>query len=1061
MNNNHNDLTFFTNQPDRDLYSRFCKILNSNTQFFDVLVGYFRTSGFFKLYPAMENIEKIRILIGLSVDKYTVKIIDQASEQIIYDARTAKEAHSAISSSVEAEFANSQDSANVELGVRTFINWLKLGKLEMRMYTQAPIHAKVYIMRKDMEKVPDTYGSVITGSSNFSLAGLQNNLEFNVELKDSRDVEFALGCFEELWVNSIDIKDTFIDTINNKTWLKNDISPYELYLKTVYEFFKEEINSDKETNADKLLPDGYMKLQYQIDAVTSAKKILEAYNGVFISDVVGLGKTYICAMLAKALKKGHNKLIICPPVLVDYWDGVMKEFDVVADIISLGKLDKLIENPNKLDRYEYVFIDEVHRFRNSNTEGYTMLHQICKGKKIVLISATPINNYSSDIENQIYLFQNKHSSTIIPNTRNLEGFFARLNTELNKVPRGTKEYSNVLRRNSEIIRDQLLRSIMIRRTRKEIIEFYASDLQKQGLKFPKLGSPEQVIYSFDKQTEDVFQETMMAIKNLDYARYTPLLFLKNNKKFASMLVAQKNMSGFMKSILVKRLESSFYAFRMTLDRFILSYEQFIEMVKNKEVYISKKVNVYDLLDSGDDAKLMRLVEDEKVQHFKSDEFTPLFIPSLERDLAVLKQLKDHWATITTDPKLEQFKKELMTNSKLKNNKVIIFTESKETAHYLGDNLKEIYGVKVAVFSGESSSYQKLEIEYSFNPKYETENKGKYDILITTDVLAEGINLHLANVLINYDLPWNPTRIMQRGGRINRVGSKHDNIYIFNFFPTSQADSQLSLKERIISKLQLFHDTLGEDFKYLSDEEQISSHKLYEELTKNFDEDEVGTNPELYYLNLIRTIRDNDIELFNKIKSLPLKAKTGKVSNMTDTVSTISFIRKGYLKKFFKTDSVTEELTFMQAIEYIKSEKTEKAAAVDCKYFADLESNKKAFDDSLSEEETVVIGKIPITGNDGKIIKILKALLQCRKFTDIEEEIINKMIQLWEDGEIPSGITKDILKEIKKIDDPIEVYHEVYDMIPDRYFEQSTSPKENTNHEKQVVLSMHLKNGGDN
>ncbi|MDI6915734.1 MAG: hypothetical protein QMC95_16205 [Desulfitobacteriaceae bacterium] len=169
-------------------------------------------------------------------------------------------------------------------------------------------------MRKDMDKVPDQYGSVITGSSNFSMAGLKNNLEFNVELKDSRDVEFALDKFEELWKQSIDIADIYVDTIKEKTWLKDDITPYELYLKTLYEFFKEEINQDKEAILNELLPDGYMRLQYQIDAVTQAKKTLEAYGGVFISDVVGLGKTYICAILAKTLKN-RRKLIICPPYI--------------------------------------------------------------------------------------------------------------------------------------------------------------------------------------------------------------------------------------------------------------------------------------------------------------------------------------------------------------------------------------------------------------------------------------------------------------------------------------------------------------------------------------------------------------------------------------------------------------------------------------------------------------------------------------------------------------------------------------------------------------------------
>lgn len=325
----HNDLTFFTNEPERDLYSRFSKILKSNVQFFDILVGYFRTSGFFKMYEAMESVEKIRILVGLNVDKYTVKIIDKANAQIAFDAPTVKEAKEAFSESVEDEFNKSETSAEIEQGVRTFIEWLKNGKLEMRMYIDAPIHAKVYIMRKDMEKTPDTYGSVITGSSNFSEAGLQNNLEFNVELKDSRDVEFALNKFEELWSKGVPITEDYVEAVEKKTWLRNDITPYEIYLKTLYEFFKEEINADKDLLAENLLPEGYMKLQYQLDAVVQAKKILEAYNGVFISDVVGLGKTYICAMLAKSLKKG-KKLIICPPVLVDYW----KDFILYGDLMK-------------------------------------------------------------------------------------------------------------------------------------------------------------------------------------------------------------------------------------------------------------------------------------------------------------------------------------------------------------------------------------------------------------------------------------------------------------------------------------------------------------------------------------------------------------------------------------------------------------------------------------------------------------------------------------------------------------------------------------------------------
>ena len=309
-----NDLKFFTNEPERDLYSRFSTILKSNTQFFDVLVGYFRTSGFFRVYPALENVEKIRILVGLNVDRFTVKIIDRAKQEIQYTTITRKESNDILKESIENEFEASATTSEVEKGVRKFIDWMKSGKLEMRLYAESPIHAKVYIMRKDPEKVPDMFGSVITGSSNFSEAGLLNNMEFNVELKDAPDVQFALDKFEELWKKGEDIRETYIETVQNRTWMKDDITPYQLYLKTLYEFFKEEINADRE-NFQTLLPEGYMRLQYQIDSVTQARQKLDAYGGVFISDVVGLGKTYICAMLANTFNRNTYKLLSVHP----YW----------------------------------------------------------------------------------------------------------------------------------------------------------------------------------------------------------------------------------------------------------------------------------------------------------------------------------------------------------------------------------------------------------------------------------------------------------------------------------------------------------------------------------------------------------------------------------------------------------------------------------------------------------------------------------------------------------------------------------------------------------------------
>lgn len=1044
----YTDLKFFTNEPERDLYSRFAVILKNNTQFFDVLVGYFRTSGFFKLYPALEDVEKIRVLVGLNVDKYTVDIIDQANAEQL----TIKQASEQFEKGVEEEFEKSATSEEIEKGVRTFIDWLKAGKIEMRMYAESPIHAKVYIMRKDPAKDPENYGSVITGSSNFSEAGLLNNLEFNVELKDSADVHFALDKFEELWKDGVPIQDAYVDAVQKKTWLRNDITPYEIYLKTLYEFFREELNADKDMPKD-LLPEGYMRLQYQLDAVTQAKKTIQAYNGVFISDVVGLGKTYICAMLAKSLGKG-KKLIVCPPVLVSYWEEVLLEFDVAAKVVSLGKLDDILNSDTE---YDYVFVDEAHRFRNAGTDSFSKLHEICYGKKVVLISATPINNYTSDIENQIYLFQPKHNSNIV-GVKNLEGFFASLNGKLKGLEKGTPDYLAQIRDNSEEIRDKILRHIMIRRTRTEIEQYYHDDLEKQGLSFPKLGAPEQIIYTFDETTDGIFTETVAAIKDFTYSRYKPLTYLKDPKKYASMLAAQHNMGGFMKGILVKRLESSFYAFRMTLSRFIESYEKFIEMYKTKgEVWISKKVDVYELVDSGEIDKLMKMVEEDNAFHFMTSEFKSNFIIDLNKDLSKLKYLRDLWDSVTTDPKLDKFCEDLQNDKKLLGNKKIIFTESKETAGYLEDALKKLYGERVISYSGDSSAKLKSDIEDSFNPKYAGKGNDRYDVLITTDVLAEGINLHRSNALINYDLPWNPTRIMQRVGRINRVGTEHSEIFVFNFFPTAQSSKHMPLKDRILEKLQAFHDTLGEDFKYLSDEEVVSSQKLFNDLTSNLDQEEESTSPELAYLAVIRQIRDNDKPLFEKIKRLPKKSKTGRNSDKVKGDSTVTFIRKGALKEFFITDSKeTNQISFIETARLLECEPDEEKVNVGAAYYSHFESNNKAFDESLVQEDVIEVAKAPLRGNDMKVMHVLRALQNEPTLTDDQEDVVKRLIRAYENGDVPQNVTKSIVKELGQTEDLGETFFVISNNVPDQYLYERKDAVLTYDGDKQVILSCYMK-----
>lgn len=1058
MKHNYNDLTFFTNEENSTLYDRFNKILNNNVQFFDVLVGYFRSSGFYKMYESMDKVEKTRILVGLNLDKKSVEMIHTAHNEIQIDFTSNKEAKEQYSTEVSNDIETSEDTRDVEIGIKKFIEFIKNGKLEIRVYPHQPIHAKVYIMRKDLDKSED-FGKVITGSSNFSKSGLLDQLEFNVELKDSRDVRFALDKFEELWKESVDVTEEYIEQAEN-SWIREDITPYELFLKCLYEYFKEEINQDKVDAKSLGLPPGFMKLQYQLHAVTRAEKIIAMYNGVFISDVVGLGKTYIGAMLAKRLK-GGKKLIICPPVLQKNWDNVLLEFDVAARVESLGKLDSILNSD--LDRYEYIFIDEAHRFRNEDNSTYAKLHQICKGKKVILISATPQNNYISDIANQIYLFQNRKNSNIIPNQKDLEGFFKKLEKRLKKYEKGTSEYLEISREVSTEIREKVLNHIMVRRTRKEISKYYKKDLEAQGLTFPTLNTPEKIIYEFDNKVEVAFNKTLDIIKILSYSRYKTLTYLNDvPAKYKPLLVGQQNMGGFMKGILLKRLESSFYAFNKTLDRFIESYENFIAMYNSGVVYISKKYNVYDLINNGEEEKLDFIVDKEDAFKFNSENFQEIFINDLEFDLANLKMIKRMWTPIEIDPKLDKFIDDLKNNNILKKSKILIFTESKETAEYLKENIDKYFKNQTMLFTGGSKNRDRDVIQENFNPDVsDKQQKDDFRILVTTDVLAEGISLHRANVIVNYDLPWNPTRIMQRVGRINRVGTKHDNIYVFNFFPSAQVGEHMSLEENITAKIQAFHDTLGEDFKYLSEDEEIDTYgifgkNLYDKLNskQSLEEEDFDEDSTLKYLQIIRNLRDEDEDLFVKIKNYPRKIRSAKY---LDKDGTLTFFRNGYMKRFFISEElVSRELTFLDAMKLMESDKEEKHHNVSNSYYENLEKNKTELIKILQEESM----DISPTRKEGKshdktIIKTLKALNSYPKFTDSEVAKIHKLMDLFEDGAIPSATGKDIVKTTKGICDPIEIFNTIWDLVPDSYIKNSDNKEEIKDYNTEVVLSLDL------
>jgi len=1043
------DLTFITNEKGNKLSDRFNTLIN-NTRLFDCLVGYFYKSGFHQIYKSLEGVEKIRILIGISTNTQTYDLIKQSR---LASTREIKDSYE---NKVIQETENAEDSIQTEEGIRKFIEWIKSGKLEIRVYPDERVHAKLYIMTFKEGSIDK--GRVVTGSSNLTKSGLNENLEFNIELKNRSDYEFALSKFNDLWKDSVEVSEKYVETINKKTWLNDEITPYELYLKFLYEYLKEKINIDQEELSKTFLPENFMDLEYQKDAVRDAKMKLEEYGGVFISDVVGLGKTFISALLAQQLN--GRTLVIAPPTLLDKnnpgsWPNVFDEFGVrQREFESLGKLDSIIKRGT--EKYKNVIIDESHRFRTESTQMYEKLFRICRGKRVILVSATPLNNTPMDILGQIKLFQNAHKSTLPnPKVRDLEKYFKKLQNKLKDLDRqkDKEEYLKIIQENAQDIRENVLQYLMVRRTRGSIKKYYGKDLESQKLKFPEVIDPNPILYHFDEELDKIFNKTIeLIIKRLKYSRYMALNYYTGKTELTGSV--KVILSQLMKILSLKRLESSFFAFKKTIDRFIHSYERFIEEYDKGYVYVSKKYTnrVFELAESDDEESIQKLIESGGVTKYPSKDFSSGFIKDLKEDLKILKEIQSLWEKVTKDPKLDKFLEILSKDNILKKYKLIVFTESKETASYLEEKLKNKQ--KVLAFSSKSSEAIRGKVIDNFDPAV----KNKQDdirILISTDILSEGVNLNRSNVVINYDIPWNPIKMMQRVGRINRVSKNppFDKIYTYNFFPAGPINEKISLKEAAEAKIRAFIEMLGNDAKLLTDEE-IKSHSFLfkrlnsKETISGEGEDE---DTELKYLTFLRNIRDNDKDLFEKIKRLPKKARTAR-KHKDNLSSVLTFFRKGKLRKtFIANEKSVEEVDFEKATKLLEANKTDKKESLDENFYKYLGVNKKEFDEVFIKETEDVGAPRGRTG-ENKLIKLIKAIHKSKEFTEEDEEYLQEVLNLLKEGGIDKSSIKRILKSVEKEINPLKILVKIKSGIPKELFQGTFVSGADISGPKEVILS---------
>lgn len=1002
---------FFTNETGNTLLEKIEGVFNHrNVHFFDALVGYFRASGYFRIRKFIERTPQIRILVGINVDKLAY----QANSQGLLFNPNAEQSQEEFFNDIKRNIQEAEYDKEVEEGMYQFIEDIVTGKITIRIHPKQNIHAKIYIFREEVYH-DHGCGSVITGSSNLTANGLEKNFEFNVELRDNDDIQFATETFEKLWDESIEIDITHIDKIKNDSYLNPDFTPYEVYLKFLLEYFGKSIDFDPNSVSD--LPDGYKKLSYQVDAVNDGYSKMMKHNGFFLSDVVGLGKTIVSALIAKKFffsngfptHRSHT-LVIVPPAMKDNWEETLKEFKLDNyKIITNGSLHKVTDP----ELYDLIIVDEAHKFRSDTASMYNELQKLCKtktkrydgslqDKKVILVSATPLNNKPEDIANLVYLFQDSKDSTL--EEGNLQHFFREQIDKYNKLKK-EKNFSVVAEEVKAIyekIRVKVVEPLIVRRTRTDIRENedYWKDLTGQGIRFPIPKSPYKIYYQLDAQLETLYDKTILCLSDqtngLNYYRYQAIKYLKPHKKskYKKADNISNQLASIMKTLLVKRIDSSFYAFKQSLNRYYEANKVMLEMFEKGNVYIAPNIKVNELLINGKEDELIKLIDearytDPTIEVCTPDDFEDGFEDGIRADNTILEELVNMWNAIDNDPKLDIFIEYLNTHLLDKSindeGKLVIFSESKETVDYLYKKLKDNGFDKIMTVQSDNRDMQMPKLKENFDANYKGEKKNDYNIVISTEVLAEGVNLHRANVIVNYDTPWNSTKLMQRIGRVNRIGSKAEYIHIFNFFPTSKVNNDIELEKKAKMKLFAFHAALGEDSQIYSPDENPETFGLFD---KNIDEER---DEKLRYLMWLRQLKKENPDLIKHIAKLPLRARTGRKSKFIPN-STITFIRNKRRDAFIfvREDGTMEDLTFLEAVKEFEARVEEKSIPLHSLHHEQVKKAIEAFDIKEEEAKATTQKVNPTQGpNEKKAIAYLDGFLNIPDITDDEKELINK------------------------------------------------------------------------
>lgn len=1048
---------FFTNTNERNLFDKFKGIIENMKDLyaFYAVIGYFRSSGYFALQPYLKNLKEIKILVGINVDQM---FAESQRKGLIYfgdDEKTKKEfLNWFIQDIKEAKY-----SQHVEEGISQFVQDLIDGRIKVRAHNSKALHAKFYLFLPE-NHTEHSDGWIIMGSSNLTEAGLgikkAPNYELNVALKDFDDVDFGKKQFEELWKNSTTILPADIQRFKQKTHIGQQFTPFELYLKLLIEYFGKNIDYDPDTVGD--LPKNYKKLSYQIDAVNQGFQMLLEHNGFFLADVVGLGKTVVAAMISKRFLIANGSLntkilVVYPPALEKNWKTTFRYFgiDRHTKFITNGRLDKLIDGKDlnywPKEDYDLIIVDEAHRYRNHTSQMFANLQRICKAprngeglipgtkKKVILISATPLNNRPQDLYYQLLLFQDARRSTLA--VTNLQNFFGPIIREYREIIRRDEPDIQRIRELYTIIREKLIAQITVRRTRKDLQNYpkYIEDMEQQGIVFPEIAPPRPKLYHMDAKLSKLFYHTIFYLTDddkINFLRYQAIRFLNEDLRdmyYDQAVLVSKSLAGIIKTLMVKRLESSFHAFRISLNNLTKATKRMIDMFDNGKIFIAPDLNVNELMEKGvsfEDIEQMIIemsIENPRNNIFSPEDFDPEFLHGLKKDYELLQELVSEWEQVKRDPKLDTFfqvlEEELLQPEINPSGKLIIFTESTDTANYLAEKIEEKLNIKVLNISSENRRRLFEIIQQNFDANYPGKFKDDYKILISTDVLAEGINLHQANVIVNYDTPWNATRLMQRIGRVNRIGSTVGVIYNYNFYPSQEGDEEINLYNNALVKLQGFHTAFGEDAQIFTHEELVEQFELFKEGLPD-DEDK-----RLKYLRFIREFKDSNPKEFKRIKHFPLKARTARKNKQAKREevknATVVFLKSPYKMDFYLiNDESIDNLTFLEAAEIFEALSGEPGFELPKVHYDHvqkaLDTFEKDFFSSSSEKVTTSEKSDAISAQAKKFLRNMKSLSK----NENVKTVCQNLIEL-----IDKGTYTPLPNEIRKIRQKLDKRHLTY------------------------------------